>query len=241
MVEDKKKYKISYKTYFNDRLKEVHFHGVYTYPLYIQVTFERKSIFFKSYYFELFSRARYLVTAANIKKGPSVKDIADKEMELIGALVKKHENDFSLDVFKKEYNFYSTDLLDISEAGFTEYIAIFFQDEGMPSLGSTLYLGVKYNRVTDLLRDIKRAFDKKLYDKFLENSRYYAPPYLHLYGFAKQRKSKLTCLSVMEWEKEETKTTFDSYLDAYHKDEHKGIIYDGVKRLINQLAQRENG
>ena len=51
--------KISYKTYLNDRLKQVDFHGQLTCPLYVQVTFERKTIFFKSYYFELFSKSRY--------------------------------------------------------------------------------------------------------------------------------------------------------------------------------------
>lgn len=58
--------KISFKTYLNDRLKQVDFHGQLTFPLYVQVTYERKPIYFKSYYFELFSKPRYLLTIPGV-------------------------------------------------------------------------------------------------------------------------------------------------------------------------------
>ena len=63
--------KISYKTYYNDRLKEVDFHGQQTHPLYVQVTYERKTIFFNSYYFALFSKPRsFLDVPGAGAKGP---------------------------------------------------------------------------------------------------------------------------------------------------------------------------
>lgn len=65
-------YKVTYKTYFNERLKEVSFHGKLTHPLYIQVTFDRKTTFYKSYYFELFSKPKYLLLAAGKKGGATL-------------------------------------------------------------------------------------------------------------------------------------------------------------------------
>lgn len=70
-----KTYKVSYKTYFNDRLKQEFFHGELTYPLYAQVTFDKKSIFFKSYYFELFLNPRYVIYMDGKMHGPSIESI----------------------------------------------------------------------------------------------------------------------------------------------------------------------
>ena len=120
-----KTYKVTYKTYFNDRLKKVFFHGVPTYPLYIQVTFDRRTIVFKSYYFELFSKPRYAIFQTNKIHGPAIMDIIEKENELIDFVIDKTLANFSLELFKQEYNFYSKDLCDEMEEGFSDYLFIF--------------------------------------------------------------------------------------------------------------------
>jgi hypothetical protein len=82
--------KISYKTYLNDRLKQVDFHGQLTYPLYIQVTYERKTIFFKSYYFELFSKSRYgMAMPDGSIKGPEREQVIEKENEVFRFVIDK--------------------------------------------------------------------------------------------------------------------------------------------------------
>ncbi|WP_431215169.1 hypothetical protein ACQ86N_10850 [Puia sp. P3] len=129
-----KAYKVGRKVYFNDRLKQVFFHGKLTYPLYVQMTFDRKPIYFKSYYFELFSKPRYVIFMDGKMYGPKLEDIVKKEEELIDYIVDKNQSDFSLDLFKQEYAFYSKDLCDVMEEGFIEYLFVFFQDEGMPAL-----------------------------------------------------------------------------------------------------------
>lgn len=115
-------YKITYKTYLNERLKQVDFHGQLTYPLYVQVTFERKTIFFKSYYFELFAKSRYfLVVPGAGSKGPSLEQVIEKENEVINFILNKFKDDFSLEKFKTAYAYYSKDLCDITERGFVDY------------------------------------------------------------------------------------------------------------------------
>lgn len=211
-------YKITYKTYLNERLKQVDFHGELTFPLYIQLTFERKTIFFKSYYFELFSKPRYLLTVPGVgSKGPSKDQVIEKENEVVNFIVNKHKEDFSLDVFKQAYTFYSKDLCDVTENGFMDYLYVFFHDEGLPALAETVKHGGKYSIAYNVVRDMQRAFNKPLYDKLVDNSFYYAPPYLPLYGFMRQTKRwPMLILTILEWERPETQAAFREYVGNYY-------------------------
>lgn len=211
--------KITYKTYLNDRLKQVDFHGVLTYPLYVQVTYERKTIFFKSYYFELFSKPRYfLIVPGAGSKGPDLEQVIAKENEVIEFIIEKHKDDFSLEVFKQAYALYSKDLCDVTEKGFIDYLHTFFWDKGDPILGDLVKWGGKHVVAYNLVRDFKRAFNQPLYDELVANSFYYAPPYLPIYGFMTQTKRwPMLSLSVMEWVRPETQAAFRDYVGIYYK------------------------
>ena len=228
--------KISFKTYFNDRLKQVYFHGVTTHPLYVQVTYERRTIFFKSYYFELLSKDRYLLTipGTSIRKGPDLLDVIKKETEVIKFIADKHADDFSLELFKKEYAHYSKDLCDELESGFINYLHTFFWDEGMPALGDIMLYGSKNMIAFDAVRDMKSSFNKAFYDKMIENSFYSAPPYLPVYGFMKETKQwPMLILTVMEWEQPETQAAFREYASVYFP----GMDPDKLINQLNDLAR----
>ncbi|NLR63264.1 hypothetical protein HGH92_03005 [Chitinophaga varians] len=233
-----KTYKVSYKTYFNERLKQVSFHGKLTYPLYIQVTFDRKTIFFKSYYFELFSKPRYFLSVAGLTGGPSIEDIIKKENSLIDFIVEKILSDFSLDLFKQEYAYYSKDLCDVTEEGFIDYMYIFFQDKGMPAFAVMVQQGSRFRIVYDVVRDMKRAFNKPLYDELVENSFYYAPPYLPLYGFMQQTKKwPMLSLTVLEWEDEKTKVQFADYVQKYYPNMDLKEVMEQVNKWLDHLRK----
>ena len=235
-----KVYKVSYKTYLNDRLKQVYLHGQLTYPLYVQVTFERKTIFFKSYYFELFSKPRYFLSAAGLNRGPSIKEITAKENEVIDFIINKHPDDFSLDLFKQEYAFYSRDLCDITEEGFIDYMYTFFQDKGMPAFAVAIREGSRFRIAYDVVRDMKRAFTKPIYEELVENSLYYAPPYLPLYGFMQQTKKwPMLSLTVMEWESGDTQTTFTEYLQKYYPKNDAGEIKEQIEKWLQYLQGKK--
>lgn len=228
-----KVYKVSYKTYLNDRLKQVHLHDKLTYPLYVQVTFERKTIFFKSYYFELFSKPRYFLSAAGLSRGPSIEEIAAKENEVIDFIINKHSDNFSLDLFKQEYAFYSKDLCDITEEGFIDYMYTFFEDKGMPALAVTVKEGCKYCTAYDVVRDMKLAFTKPFYEELVENSLHYAPPYLPLYGFMQETKKwPMLSLTVMEWENGDTQTEFITHLQKHYPKNDAGEIKELVEKWL---------
>lgn len=206
-------YKVTHKVYYNDRLNKVLIHGKPTYPLYIQVTFDRKSIVFKSYYFDLFSKAKYSITLAGHKYAPDIEEIIKKEDTFIEFIIDKNPENFSLELFKKEYTFYCRDLLDMLEDGFLDYLYTFFHDEGLPYLAEIIKVGSKNFKMFDLIYDLKTALNPKLYDKLLENSSYYAPPYLPLYSFSESpKKTALRIFTVMEWEQPGIKEKFAEYL-----------------------------
>ncbi len=211
--------KITYKTYFNYRLKQVNFHGMTTLPLYVQVTFARKTHFFKSYYFELFSKERYFlkIPGTGIAEGPGILQVIGLETEVIKFIVEKHPDDFSLELFKKEYDYYSKDLCDKLESGFIDYLYTFFYDEGQPALAETIKAGSKHAIAYDLLRDLKGVLHKTIYDKLIANSFYHAPPYLPVYGFMKEiKKWPMLCLTRREWEPAETKKAFKVYVKSHY-------------------------
>lgn len=209
--------KISYKTYFNDRLKQVSFHGLLSYPLYLQVTFERKSIFFKSYYFELFSKALY-ANMSGIKAQQSlINKIIKKEIDLIKFIVEKNISSFSLEHLKVQYAHYCKDLLDEMQPMFLSYLKTFLEDEGLPALGTTLHHGSEINSAFDLIQDMKKAFVPSLYEKLVNNSLFYGPPYLPLYSFMLlNNKVLLQTITIKEWEAQNLKEPFMVFLVESH-------------------------
>lgn len=233
-----KTYKVTYKTYFNDRLKKVFFHGVLTYPLYIQITFDRKTIVFKSYYFELFSKPRYAIFQNAKIHGPAMKDIIEKEDELIDFIIDKNLPNFSVEVFKQEYNHYSRDLCDEMEEPFIDYLFVFFKDKGMPSLATTITEGIKYRIAYEVVRDLKIAFLPKLYNELIENSFYYSQPYLLLYGFMQQTKKwPMLCLTVMEWQNVKIRKWFMEYIHIYFKNQDDGAVMKQIEKFIQSLKK----
>jgi hypothetical protein len=223
--------KISYKTYFNDRLRQVNFHGMVTYPLYVQVTFARKTIFFKSYYFELFAKERYFLKnpGTSIAEGPGILRVISMETEVIKFITEKHPDDFSLELFKKEYDYYSKDMCDELESGFIDYLYTFFYDEGQPALAETIKAGSKSTIAYDVVRDLKSVLNKVTYDKLIANSFDYAPPYLPVYGFMKEVKQwPMLCLARREWELAETKKAFKAYIKSHYPEM-------GADKVIEQI------
>jgi hypothetical protein len=231
-----KKYKVTYKTYFNDRLKKVLFHGAATFPLYLQLTFDRRTVVFKSYYFDLFSKPQYVIFMNGSMHGPSIREIIKKETELLDFIIDKNLADFSLEKLKEDYNFYCKDLCDEMETNFIDYLFVFFQDKGMPALATTLKEGIKFRIAYEVARDLKIALLPGLYSELTKNSFYYAPPYMALYGYMQQTKKwPMLCLTVMEWHDNKTKTLFAHYLNENYKNLDAVTVTDQVNKFIKIL------
>lgn len=218
MEKTPKQYKVTYKTYYNERLKKSLFHIKLMHPLYVQVIFDRVPIIFKSYYYDLFSKSKYAIRVVEEVFAPDIKEIIQKEEKLIEFVINRNLQNFTLEFFKNEYAFYCRDLLDIMEEYFLEYLFTFLQDEGMPILANTFKKGASDAKLYDLLQDMKMALNPALYKKLVENSFYYAPPYLPLYRFMlklKAKQSPLITLSIMDWEQGIKNTFTDFFKNSY--------------------------
>jgi len=229
--------KISYKTYLNDRLKQVDFHGQPTHPLYVQVTFERKTIFFKSYYFELFSKPRYAMQLADDNvKGPDLKQIIEKENEVIRFVIDKLQDGFSLEAFKKLYVHFSTDLCDATELDFITYLYLFFDDKAMPHMAELIKWGVLHLVTYNLVMEFKNTLKESLYAELIEQAFQKAPPYLQLYNFVIHNKnSPLLCLTAMEWDNVETVRSFKEYVELLYPDIKSTELIRQVNSWLNYV------
>lgn len=226
-----KEYKISYKISPNTRLKLVDYHGIATYPIYVRVSYKRDQPEFKSYYFDLFSKPKYLLSFAGKLKFPSVADIIAKEEEVVRFVIDKLGPNFSLEGFKSEYQYYSRDLCDQAEQGFNEYLQTFLSDEGMPDFAKLIQTGVASVNSFNLLSDLKQALNGDLYAKLIENALYYSPPYLPIYGFI-QNKKVSPILTARDLEEPKTREKFNQYLQKNYAGYEKSILAQ-IDRLLN--------
>ncbi|OQP43334.1 hypothetical protein A4H97_34050 [Niastella yeongjuensis] len=228
-----KEYQVTYKTYYNDRLKQTNFHGKLMYPLYVQVTFDRKSIFFKSFFFDLFSKPKYAAGIGGQVFGPDVKDIIKKEESLIEFIIDKNRDNFSLDLFKTEYAYYGRDLLDMMEAAFLEYLYTFLHDEGLPYLAETVNLGSLTCKLYDLVLDFKRCMTPQFYQKLWDNSFYYSPPYLVLCAFnEKPQQTLLKAFTVMDWEGPGAKEIFADFLKKSYPNNNVAETLKAIEKYV---------
>lgn len=213
-MDQKKTYQVTYKVYHNERIKKVSFHGKLVYPLYIRLTFDRRSTEYKSNLFDLFMKPKYGIRVSGQVYPPSIEKIIQREEKLIEFVIDRHPDDFSLEVFKQEYDYYSRDLLDEMEPGFMNYIQTFFEDEGMPNLGDVLANSRWEVSLYEVIRDLKMALKPDLYQRLIDHSFHYAPPYYPLHQFIETPlRPPLTGLTVMDWEIPSTKKGFSDFME----------------------------
>ncbi|MES1224281.1 MAG: hypothetical protein ABUT20_52790 [Bacteroidota bacterium] len=228
---DEKGYQISFKTYHNERIKPVTFHGKEMYPLYLQLTYNRQTIYFKSYYFDLFSKSKYVIRHFSGNRKPVIKEVIEKEETLINDILKKNHTNFSLALFKERYEFCCRDIIQELESGFFYYLFVYLTDEGVDFIGTLIYDRANQTNLNTLLRNMKKAFKPSIYDKLIENAAYYAPPYLPVFEFAENHfKERLITFPVFQWEDPAVQKSLAEFMA------HKFPAYD-YNTTLKQVKQ----
>lgn len=236
-----KPYKISYKLYHNRRLKPVFFHGKEIYPLYVQLTFDRQSIYFKSYYFDLLSSPMYAVRHHSGSRYPGIKEIEEKEERLIEFIIEKYSDAFSLELFKEKYVYYSTDLLGLMDEEFKDYLFTFLSDEGDD------FLALMIKRANDLetgiriVEGLQRPLKQNLYQKMMEHAAYYVPGYLPVTTLQKNKGDRLLTFSIFEWEMPENKEALNKVLAHSYPNYNADDVVDYIKKMIRRTLLKTKG
>jgi len=222
---------LTYKLTLNERLKPVTFHGREIFPLYLRVTYNRVPTFFKSYYFDLLKPSKH-----NFSK-PPLNEVMEAEKKVIEFVVAKIGSDpnLSLELFKKQYDYFSRDLVSVMEKDFKSYLVTFFQDEGYPVFASTIKFPDNILKCDDLLYDLKSVLKPSLFAKLLENAVEYAPPYIPIAAFARKLKDNLLgILPVFLWNNEDTKKSFRNTLTKEFPAYSYLKIFDYIEQIESQ-------
>jgi hypothetical protein len=234
-MDEKKIYQVTYKVYPNERIKKVSFHGKLMYPLYIRLTFDRRSTEYKSNMFDLFMKPKYGIRVSGQVYPPSIEKIIQREEKLIEFVIDRHPDDFSLEVFKQEYDYYSRDLLDEMEPGFMHYLKTFFEDEGMPHLGDSLANIEQEVALYNVILDLKRALKPDLYQRMIEHSFLFAPPYYPLNHFLEiPLRPALNILTAMDWEAGGTQERFSDFMKRSFPSQDASTLIGQIQQWIKQ-------
>ncbi|HWK03305.1 MAG TPA: hypothetical protein VNS58_06720 [Puia sp.] len=203
-------YDISYKAYFNTRLKEVVFQGVETWPLYVQVTYDRKSVFFKSYYFGLFSQPKY-----DFLKMP-LWHVIELEHKAIEFLIAWNADGFSLGRLQQQYKMHSQDLLDSLDRPFKKWLAGYFREQGLPGLSALMEHEPDRVAAIRLWDDLAKCLDADVFARLeMKVTRGEAPPYIHLAMYVRDKLPKGPfCLPLYEWSDDDTKRAIGRSIES---------------------------
>jgi hypothetical protein len=212
-MDEKKTYQVTYKVYHNERLKKVSFHGKMVYPLYLRLTFDRRTTEYRSNLFDLFMKPKYVIRVSGQTFPPHIDKIIEQEEKLIEFVIDRHQADFSLELFKGEYDYFGRDLLDEMEPKFLQYLKTFFDDEGMPHLGGSLANVEQEVALYDVILDLKRALKPDLYQRLIEHSFLFAPPYYPLNYFLEiPLRPPLRLFTIMDWTNTVTHERFGEFV-----------------------------
>jgi len=205
----KEYYKISYKTYFNERVKPVLLHGEETYPLYVQVTYDRETIFFKSYYFDLFSRAKYDHLRVTLPQ------MVKLESRVIDNIIARNVDGFNLGLFERQYKMLSRDLLDSFDGTFKAWLAGYLREEKMPGLGAIVSHGVEEVSSMQLWDDLRVCLDNGMFKVMEEQAARFGGPYLPLAAYVRHELPKGPfCLPLHEWLPQEKRIEIEDFIDS---------------------------
>ena len=224
----KEYYQVSYKTYYNDRVKRVPFQGKETYPLYVQVTYDRKSIIFKSYYFDVFAQPKYDYLRMTIAQ------MDELESRVIEYVTANYSDRFELAMFPSWYNKFNKDVLDGLETPFKEWLIGYFEEEKMPGYATLLRQGIQKVCALELLGEFKTALAPELYDRLLGKAAKEAPPYIPLSAYIRRlQPNGPFCLPLHEWIQHEKQVDAEDYMYKEYYEYDMAKILKTIRLLLH--------
>ncbi|NML24024.1 hypothetical protein HHL16_24315 [Pseudoflavitalea sp. G-6-1-2] len=220
-------YNVTYKTYLNDRVKAVPFRDSETFPLYIQITYDRRTTAIKSYYFEIFQQVKYDYT------NTSLRDIEQLENNAINYVINWYSEKFDLNLFPAWYRMFSKDILESLDIPFKNWLAAFLQKQKISGFGALIEAGIHQVSALQILEEIHTIFPSDLYTKMLAEAAKEAPPFIPLSAYVRTRKNTPFCLPLHEWLTLQNSQEIDDFMNE--SPECWGYDILKIIRYIKQL------
>lgn len=221
-------YQVTYKTYFNERVKPVRFRGRETYPLYIQMTYDRKTTAFKSYYFNVFAQPKYDYA------GVTIDQMEMLESGAIDYVTARYSGKFTLADFPTWYHMFNKCVLDSLETPFKEWLVAYFEAEKVGGYAALLREGMQEVCALELLDDFKLALAPDLHDKLLSKAAAEAPPYIPLAAYIRDRQPKGPfCLPLFDWVREERQIDAEDFIYHQYRDYQMAKILKTIRLLLH--------
>ncbi len=204
------------------------FQGRSTYPLYVQVTYDRKNQIFKSYYFDLFVQTKYDYL------GTTIAQIDELESRAISYVTARFSDEFDLTRFPSWYKMFTKDVLDALDTPFKEWLITYFQKEKVNGYVTLLRQGIGEVCALELLDEYKMTLAPDLYERLVTTAVKEAPPYIPLAAYTRHLHPKGPfCLPLHEWIQEDKQYELDDFMR--NRDDCWGYDLMKIIRTIKQL------
>jgi hypothetical protein len=221
-------YKVSYKTYFNERVKPVQFRRRDTYPLYVQITYDRKSTSLKSYYFDVFSQPKYDYIGMTIDQMDAL------ESRVIDFVTAKYSDRFTLADFPAWYKVFNKCVLDSLETPFKEWLIGYFEAEKVAGYAALLRQGMQEVSALELLDEFKTALAPDLYERLITKAAAEGPPYIPLAAYVRDRQPKGPfCLPLHDWIQHERQVDAEDFIYHQYRDYQMAKILKTIRLLLH--------
>jgi hypothetical protein len=222
-------YSISYKTYYNERLKTRQLRGRVFHPLYIQMTYDRRTLFFKSNFFDLFTRPKYDFLSTTLAQ------IEELENRVIDTLIDRNAEKFNLDGMLLQYKVASQDILDSFDGSFKSWLAEYCKEEGLPGIGSMLEYASDEVSGIRIWDDLQKILDPERFAN-MEDQAVRAGPYLPVAMYVRHTMPKGPfCFPLCDWT-EKNNIAVENFIDERFP--FPMVDFNPILKAVQQLFQK---
>lgn len=173
--------KVSYRVYQHTRVKhKIALYDSVVYPVYISVMYGHRALNFKGHVFDhLLKQPGYNLPA----RLASIENVMQQESQVIGFVIESLGTQFTPEVFKQQYAYYCTDLLQEMEYQVKQFLIYFFSSRGMPSIAHLISSTPENLSADIIMKDLEKSLSSILLQNLLNDPFFQQMPYIPLKRF----------------------------------------------------------
>ncbi|WP_126247971.1 hypothetical protein [Chitinophaga rhizosphaerae] len=209
-----KKYQLTYKTFFNERLNKLEFGSQFTHPIYLQITYRRSTRAFKSAIFDLVREnsngSNFDLKALRL----TLQGIERLEVDITTKIAEELGDTFTFEAYQKRYNEYTIDLCRLAAPGYTSFLIGYLKKRKLNTIATVISRGLELQSTYLLIQEFEKLVRPEVYQDLIKQSLVDAPPYIALYGFTQTiKRSNMGLLTIYDWQNPKNRNAFLQYIE----------------------------